>query len=276
LSFGKVEGFFLDTCILLPHPLEAIMKACSDFIKETASQCILSSSVKKEALDLIDRAHCTILLNFHSRLKPFLVAKGMKEITNREGQVFADFFAEQKAQFRRLPYKKSNIQYEILGAMESYIASQVHSLESGQKLPVDVFFALVAAELAVKKHDLEAPFKGIKCEEIQPSNSLSSAIVVGSLLKNPDDAVHLASALEYQFNHNRWVIFVTTDQHEILDKALEFKEMFLQCSRPDWALDYYRELTKKEAPLDHVKNIGTPTIRQQRVLDALSPKIHIG
>ncbi len=252
-----------------------MMKACSDFIKETASRCIISSSVKKEAFDLISRAHNAILLNFHSKLKPFLVAKGIKEITNREGQVFADFFAEQKAQFRKLPYKKSNIQYEILEAMESYIASQVHSLESGHKLPVDFFFAAVASELAVKKHDLEAPFKGVRCEEIQPRDSLSSAIVIGSLLKNPDDAVHLASALEYQFSNNKWVIFVTTDQHEILDRALKFKEMFLQCSRPEWALDYHRELTKKEAPLDHVKNIGTSTICQQRVLDALSLKVHM-
>jgi hypothetical protein len=274
LSFGKVEGFFVDTCILLPHPLETIMKACSDFVKETASKCILSSSIKKEALNLIDRSHTTILLNFHSKLKPFLTAKGIKEITNRDGQIFADFFAEQKSLFRKLPYRKSNIQYEILGAMESYIASQVHSLRDGQKLPVDIFFAAIAAELAIKKHELEAPFRGLRCEEIQPNNSLLSAVILGSLLKNSDDAVHLASALEYQFRNNRWVIFVTTDQHDILDKASELKEMFLQCSRPEWALDYYRGLTKIESPLDYVKNISTLTINQQRVLDALNLKIH--
>ncbi|WP_287585374.1 hypothetical protein [Candidatus Borrarchaeum sp.] len=274
MSFGKVEGFFIDTCILLPHPLETIMKACSDFIKETASQCILSSSIKKEALDLIEQSHNTILLNFHSKLKPFLTSKGIKKITNRDGQIFADFFADQKSLFRKLPYRKSNIQYEILGAMESYIASQVHSLKDGQKLPVDIFFAAIAAELAIKKHELEAPFKGLRCEEIKPSNSLLSAVILGSLLKNSGDAVHLASALEYQFRNNRWVIFVTTDQHDILDKASEFKEMFLQCSRPEWALDYYREMTKVESPLDYVKNVNdTLTLNQQRVLDALNLKI---
>jgi hypothetical protein len=274
LSVGQVEGFFVDTCILLPQPLDAVMKTCSKFTKEASSKFILSSSVKKEGLDLVDKSHNTIVQNFQMKLRPFLEEKKVKEITNRDGEIFASFFAEQKAQFRKLPYKRTNIQHEILSAIEGYVASQLHSIENGQKIPTEFFLAAISAELAIVKHDLEAPFRGLRCEDIQPNDSIYSAVVVssifhGSVLKNQNDILHLSSALEYQFQHNKWVIFVTTDEEEILCRASEFKEILLHCSRPEWAMDHYREMTKNIAPLDHLKNITNPTDRQRTLIEAI-------
>lgn len=270
MSFGQFEGFFLDTCILLPHPLESMMKACSDFLKEVASQCIISSSVKAEALELIERSHNVIVSLIHDPLRSYLESKEIKELGNRDGKILADFFSEQKARLRKLPYKRSNIQNEILGAIENYVASQLHSLEDGQKIPTSIFLPAIAAELAVVKHSMEAPFKGgIRCEEMQPNNSVVSAVVIGAIMENDKDALHLASALQYQFRRNKWVIFVTTDQAEILNREVELGEIFLQCSRPEWALDYRREITKNKAPLEHVQDIKSYTSKQNQVLDAM-------
>ena len=245
-------------------------KTCSDFLKEAASQCIISSSVKTEALDLIERSHNVIVSYIHDPLKSYLESKGIKELGNRDGKILADFFSEQKAQLRKLPYKRTNVRNEILGAIENYVATQLHSLKDGQKISVSIFLPAISAELGIVRHNMEAPFKGgIRCVEIQPNDWIMSAVVVGAILANDKDALNLASALQHQFQCNKWVIFVTTDQGDILDKQTELKEIFLQCSRPEWALDYRRDITKNKAPLEYVQNIKNYTTRQNRVLDAM-------
>ncbi len=270
MSFGQFEGFFLDTCILLPQPLESMIRACSDFLKQAGSQCIISSSVKKEALDLIERSHNVIVTFIHDPMKSYLSSKGINEVCNRDGKIFADFFAEQKALLRNLPHERSNIQNEIIGAIESYVASQLHSLKDGEKMPISIFLPAISAELGIIRHDMEAPFKGgIRCEQIQPDASIVSAVVIGTIMSNDKDAVHLASALQYQFQCNKWTVFVTADQKDILSKETELEEMFLQCSRPEWALDYHRELTKQKAPIQHVQDIKTYTAKQNRLLNAV-------
>lgn len=274
MSFGQFEGFFLDTCILLPHPLESMMQACSDFLKEAASQCIISSSVKTEALDLIEYSHNAIVSFIHDPLKSYLESKGVKELSNRDGKIIADFFSEQKAQLRKLHYTRSNIQNEMLGAVENYVASQLHSLKDGKKIPIGIFLPVLAAELAVVKHKMEAPFKGgIRCEEIKPSDSVVSEVVLCAIMSNDQDALHLASALHYQFKCNKWVIFVTTDQKDILTKEAELREIFLQCSTPEWALDYRMDATKKKAPLEHVQDIKSYTTKQNQILGAMKKAV---
>lgn len=282
LSVGQVEGFFLDTCILLPMPLVAVMETCSRFMKEASGKCFLSSSVKKEGLELIEKSHDTIVLNFHEKLKPYLEKVGINEISNRDGELLANFYAEQKAEFRKLPPKRTNLPNEILNSIEGYVATQLHSIEDGEKIPADYFLAAISMQLAIVKHELESPFRGTNVREIQPLDSFYSAVSVGSLsegpvegrlLKNQADITHLASALEYQFRNNKWVIFVTTDQDEILSRAVQFGEMFLRCSKPEWAVDYYQKMTREKAPLQHLKEIQNSTNRQKAVIDAVKSMI---
>lgn len=269
MSFGQFEGFFVDTCVLLPKPLDAVTKACDKFLKEHASKCIVSSSIKKEGLDLIERAYASVVQYFQSTLKPYLIAKGVTELTKNDGILLADFFTEQKAQFRKLPYKRSNIQYELINTIENYTALSLHSL-GNEQIPLDVFLGAITAELAIAKREMGASFRGLRCEDIKPRNSVISAVVLGTLMTNSDDAYHLASALEFQFSINKWVIFVTTDQKDILDKAPELEEMFLKCSQPEWAPDYHAGLTRRKAPVEHMKDCKPYTARQQRMVDALS------
>ena len=255
-----------------PHASASREKGCQDFIKEAGSRCILSSSVKKEAFDLIDKAHKTIIMHFQSKLRPYLEKKGLTKISNKNGQIFAEFFTRQKMEFSKLPDSKTRtgIQSEILNAIENYVANQLHSIETGKSYSLDVFLGAISAELSIKRNSIEKPFRGLKSLEIEPIDDVKKTIVEGSGLKNTLDAEHLASAFQYQFSENMWIVFVTTDQKDVLDKTAEFNEMFLLCSRPEWAMDFSKTLTRNKAPIEHIKGIKNPTMRQKKVTKTVS------
>jgi len=259
-------------------------KACSDFLKEASSLCFLSSSVRTEAFDLIEQSHDIIVVNLRDRLKPFFEANNIKELTNKDGKIIADFFSQQKSVIKKQSQKRSNVPYEILGAIENFVATSLHSLEDGRKLTITDFLAALTTELAIVKHDLEAPFRGIKPVDITPNDSVRSEIIASMVpldLKDADhltsallkDADHLASALEHQFRQNKWIIFVTTDDTHILSKEPNLREIFLQCSKPEWALDYYRDMTKTKSPKQHICEMKNYTQRQKKIVNVIEKTI---
>ena len=199
-------------------------------------------------------------------------AKSIKEISKVDGQIFAEFFTRQKMEFNKLPDSKirTGITSDMISTMEGYVASQIHSIDYGRKYSLDVFLGAISAELSIKKNSLEKPFRGLRLEEIEPIEAVKSALISGSALKNSHDAEHLASAFQYQFLKNKWIVFVTMDQKDIMDKTAELNEMFLLCSRPEWATDFLRVLTRNKEPLQHIKEIKQPTPRQKKVIDAVT------
>lgn len=212
--------------------------------------------MKNEAIDLIEKSYAFIVSSIHSELKPFLEKQGIKELSNKHGKFMAQFFMERRRELKKK--FKSNIPREMIGALENYVAARLHSLKSGQKISVDNFLAVLTTELGISKHNLKAPFMGIRDVEIVPDDSIVSQIVLGAFLLNQNDAKHLASALIYQFKQNKWVIFVTTDETEILSKTQELFNIFaLQCSSPEWASDYYDEMTRLNAPIEYFKTLNT-------------------
>jgi len=264
MPFGQVQGFFVDSCVLLPHQSESIRKSCIDFLKEAASRCSICSSVKNEAFEVIDRAYGIIVSDFRANLKPFLEKNGIKELTNRHGKTLASFFSERKRSFKITFPQRSNVRSEIIGAIENYVASQLHSLKDGVKIATDDFIASMMTQLAIVEHDLKAPFMGLRLVEIKPNVQITSLIVLKALIANPRDVEHLGSALEFQYKENKWVIFVTTDDAEILSKERDMFEVFgLQCSKPEWALDYYRDMTRMKSPIEHFHETPNYTERQK-------------
>ena len=240
------------------------MKSCTTFLKEAAGRCFLCSSVKEEALKLIEDSHSIIVSDFRNHLKPFLEKHGIKELTNRHGKFLAEFFVERRRHLRKTHPTRSNVPNEIIGTIESFVASQLHSLKDGFRIRIDDFLAFMITELTMKKHKLEAPFLSIKCIDIMPDNSVITEIVLGTFLRNPNDIKHLSSALTHQLQQNKWVIFVTNDEKEILSKAKEMFETFaLQCSKPDWAQDYYRDMTRMKPPIEYFRGIPNYSVRQK-------------
>lgn len=264
MPFGQVEGFFVDACVLLPHSSASIRKSCEAFLREHASRCMLCSSVKDEALNLLDRSYTIILHSLSSDLKLFLQKKGIQELTNRHGTILADFFAEQKRNLKITLPTRSNVRNEIVGEIEDYVASRLHSMKDGFTITIVDFLASLMVQLAIIEHGLKAPFMGLRTVDIKPDNSITSLIILKALIGNPRDVEHLGSALMFQFRENKWIIFVTVDEADILSKQKEMVEVFaLQCSKPDWAPDYYRDMTKMKSPVEHFREIQNHTEKQK-------------
>ncbi len=232
--------------------------------------------MRNESFDLIDSAYRVVISDFRKNLKPFLDKNGIKELTNRHGKTLADFFSEQKRIFKATLPGRSNVRSEIIGAIENYVASQIHSLKDGETVASDNFIAIMMAQLAIVEHDLKAPFMGLKTIEIEPDDQIVSLIVLKALIANPKDIKHLASVLKFQFRENKWVIFVTIDDTEILSKESDLFGVFgLQCSKPEWALDYYREMTKMKSPIEYYREIPTYTEKQKEFGTALEKVMSI-
>jgi len=264
LTFGKFGGYFVDSCILLPHPLKGTTEACSEFLEKAAESCLICSTTKKETLDLIEKSHSTILADFRDNLKPFLDSKKLQFLTNKDGHIFAEFFASRKKILKPVFPRRSNVPYEILAATERYVASSLHSLKSTQKITADDFLALMITELVRIKHELKQPLLSLREVEIEPNDSFISIIAICTIIPNSKDIAHLASALEHQFRENQWIIFVTTDESEILNKQKELYTVFrLRCSTPDWAFDYYREITRNIQPIEHYRKLDNYTQHQK-------------
>lgn len=256
LSFGQFGGFFLDSCVLLPHSLKSRTKSCSDFLRENAGRCLLCSTVRDEALALIERSYSLVVTDFRSELKPFLENQGIKQLTNRDGRTVSRFFSDQKKSLRATAPTRSNVRNEIIGAIENYVAQRLHSMKVGLKISVDNFIASLMTELTVIEHKLKAPFKYWKTVEIKPDDSIVSQIAIRTLIMNSKDVEHLASVVKYQFTENMWVIFVTIDEKHILSKDDILQGIFrLQCSKPEWALDHFRFITKLKAPVEHYREM---------------------
>jgi ribosomal protein S17E len=232
-------------------------RACDSFLKEAQGRCFLCSTVKDEALRLINSSYSMILSDFQKNLKPFLDAQGIKELNNRHGKYLAQFFSQRKRDLKAKFPTSSNLRNEIIGTVENYVASKLHSLQDGVKISSDNFLAALITELNAKKHELEAPFQTLKCFTIIPHESIVSQVVVGALIMNRKDAEHLASSITHQFQHNKWVIFVTNDENHILGREKEIFEVFsLRCSKPEWAQDYYVDMTKKKSPVEDFSEIS--------------------
>lgn len=282
MPFGQFGGFFLDSCVLLPHSLQSMTESCSAFLKENAERCALCSTVKAESLNLIERSHSIIVSDFRSQLKPFLEEHGIEKVTNRNGRIFARFFRERKRDLRANLPKRSNVPREILGTIENYVASSLHSLKDGFKMPVDNFLASMMTELASIRHDLQAPFKSMKPLEIAPNDSIVSLIIIGTLLKNPpralirNDAVHLASAVEHQFRENKWIIFVTNDENHILSReTMIFEACALHCSKPEWALDTHRDVTKLKSPIEYFRELPNYSSKHKKLIETIEKAIDV-
>jgi len=263
VTYGQVAGFFIDSCILLPHSIESIHDSCSNFLKKAEKDCFISSSIKTEALNLSGEAYSVICSNIRSNLKPLLDKNGIKLITNRDGKTLAKIFSEQKRQIGLLLPTRSNVRNELIGIIENYVANQVHSLKDGMSIPVDSLLASMLTELEQAKYSIEKPFKTIKTIDINPDDAITSMVLLKTLIINEKDIEHLASAIKYQFQQNKWVIFVTIDEKEILSKEKELWEIFaLQCSKPSWALDNYQDMTKFKSPVEHFRDLDQYSDKQ--------------
>jgi hypothetical protein len=272
LTFGQIAGFFLDSCILLPQSLKSTQEACSSFLKEEKN-CFVTPSIKKEAFDLSKESYSVICTTLRYYLKPALERAGIKQITNRQGTTIATVFAEQKRRIIKEFQTRSNVRGELVGVIENYIANQVHSLKDGVSTPIDTLLACALVELEKARIEIEKPFKIVETVYVEPNIELLSLPSLRAVIKNEKDIIHIASAIKYQYQFNKWIIFLTNDEKEILNKEKELWEIFrLRCTKPCWALDYFRDITRLKSPIESFKEILIPS-QQQKDFGAVIQKV---
>lgn len=263
MTIGRVAGFFLDSCVLLPQSLDATYDACSSFLN-TENRFFVSQSIRDEALELSKECYSVICISLRHYLKPALERSGIKEITNRDGKIVANVFSEQKKRIIKEFPTKSNVRGELVGVIENHIAKKIHNLKDGVTLPIDTLLASALTELEEARYEIEKPFKRVETIFITPDNELASLSSLKDLVSNQKDAYHLASAITYQFKSNQWVIFVTNDEKDILTNEKDIWDNFaLQCTKPSWALDYYKDIIKLEPPVEFYRNKLIPTPKQK-------------
>ena len=272
MAVGRVAGFFLDSCVLLPQSLDATYDACSSFL-ESEKRCFISQSIRDEALELSKECYSVICTSLRYYLKPALERNGIKEITNKDGKVVANVFSEQKKRIIKEFPTKSNVRGELVGVIENHIAKKIHVLKEGVSIPIDTLLASALAELEKARYDIEKPFKRVETIFITPDNALTSLSSLKALVSNQKDALHLASAITYQFQFNQWVIFVTNDEKEIVTNEKEIWDNFaLQCTKPSWALDYYKDIIRLKPPVEFYREILIPS-QKQKEFGALIEKL---
>lgn len=260
LSIPSAGCFFLDACILLPQSLGPYAESCVAFLKNASSESYVSSSVYSRVSSMLDDAYDWVARDIQENLRPYLIGQGINELTSKDALIFEQFFHERRRQLAS--FKSPGMYFEIEGQIEHWIVSEIHSITLGREVKVDIFLAAILSTLSRIYESLRSPIDVIIVKDITPSKQVKSHVFSQGVRK-AEDVEHLASAIEFQFKNNVWVVFVTFDQKHILShKSRLFEICAIHCSKPDYALDHLKNLTREKKPIEYYKNI-TPHSQQQ-------------
>jgi len=213
---------------------------------------------------MLDDAYDWVVNDIQQNFYPYLEKNRISELTNRDARIFEVFFHERRRQLAAL--SSPSMYFEIMGRIENWTVSQIHTIELGRKIKADVFLAAILTELSKVYENLKSPLDAIEVKNVSPKEKIKAHVVLQGVLKF-EDIEHLASAIQFQFENNIWVIFVTFDEKHILahkDRLLEV--CALHCCKPDYAKDYARDLTREKPPIQYYQDISPRTVDQEKFL----------
>jgi hypothetical protein len=112
-------------------------------------------------------------------------------------------------------------------------------------------------------------------EDIEPKPELKSQALCRGVNKF-EDQDHIASVIEYQYTQNIWAIFLTFDEKDLLNNAERLRECCaLYVTKPIYANDYKREMSKMTRPVDFYQQQKTLAPCQKQFADVLSNALNI-
>ena len=121
---------------------------------------------------------------------------------------------------------------------------------------------------------LKSPIDAIKEEQIAPSTELKTQVASQGVTKM-EDVIHLASAVEYQFASNVWVVFVTFDDDHVLSHKKTLMENCAHCSKPAYAQDHLITLSRMKKPVQYYLNIPNYTPQQLNIAKAIEESLQM-
>lgn len=197
----------------------------------------------------------------------------IKKVTSRDGLAFEQFFDEKRRQLRRKG--STYIYYEIVGQIENWTALQVHEIPKGLSIKPDDFLAGITLELSKIYEGLKSPIDAIEEQQIIPSAELKSQAASQGITKM-EDVIHLASAIQYQFTNNVWVVFVTFDEKDVLSHKQGLLDVCaLRCSKPAYAEDHLVKLSRMKKPIQYYLNITNCTPQQMSFAKAVEQTLQV-
>lgn len=273
MSSKKFDCFFLDACILLPQKNRRYAESCARFLKDHRGRCRVSSSVKGTILDLLKDAYQWIVKDIQSNFFPYMKRRNVNKLSCRDGLILEEFFDERRRQLRRRG--SPHIYYEIIGQIEHWTALKIHEILRGSSIKSEDFAAAITTELSVIYEALKSPIEAVEEEQIAPNTELRTQVAAQGVTKM-EDIIHMASAVEYQFTNNVWVVFVTFDEDHILSHKKTLMEVCaLHCSKPAYGPDHLTKLSRMKKPVQYYLNIPNYTLQQVNFAKAIEQSLQI-
>jgi len=265
--------FFLDVCILLPQTLKVSSKSCEKFLEQALETCCISSSVYDKTSEMLDTAYDWVSQEIQEKLYPHLQSKGVNKLTPRDARVFEEFFNERRKQLAAI--KSPSMHFEMLSQIEQWTVDGIHKIKLGESIQAGAFLATLLSALSAVYESLRAPFEAIEVKNITPKYDIRSQVALLGV-KKYEDMVHLASAIEYQFSNNIWVVFITFDEKHILHHQRRLLEVCaLHCCKPDYAMDYSRDISREDRPIQYYSKISPKSSEQQTFAKVLENSLHL-
>lgn len=245
--------YFLDACILLPQKNKRYAESCEDFLKQTKSNCYVSSSVKNTILSLLKDAYDRITKEIQANLFSYMMKSKLAKVTSRDGLAFEGFFHEMREDMRK--EGATYVYYEMIGQIESWIVSQLRLITLGRSISCEDFLAGITLRFSEIYEMLKSSIDIVESKEISPHPLIQSEVTLRKV-KKIEDIVNLACAIDYEFRNNVWVVFVTFDEDDILsNKEALFDVCALCCSKPMYAQDHFAKFSRMGRPISYYSSI---------------------
>jgi hypothetical protein len=265
--------FFADVCLLLPQTNrpEINVELTNEILH--GGSCYISSSVKEKFVESLDNTYDYIVKDLRDNLPKYFESIHCAKVSDVDGLLFEVFFAERRRQLGK--ERKTSLHFIIEAHIESWIVNLIHSLKRGTKVQVQDLLSAIFRELSNKYEELKSPVETLDVIDIVPKGQLKANLLLQGI-ENEEDEEHIASAIEYQYTKNKWVIFLTYDERHILHCAHNLREnCTFYVSKPIYANDHRRNLSKEPAPVSYFKQIKNPTDKQKNFSKVLSDKLGI-
>lgn len=268
----SVNCYFLDACILLPQKNRRYAESCGEFLKHARSNCYVSSSVKETILSLLRDSYDWIIKEIRSGLLSYMMKKGLVKVTSRDGLSFEQFFHGIREDMRREGV--SYVYYEMIGQIENWVVSQLREIALGMSIKSEEFLAGITVRFSEIYEMLKSSIDVVEGKQISPDPSIKSQVLIQKV-KKAEDIVNLASAIDYQFRENVWVIFVTFDEDDILlHKEALFNVCALCCSKPIYAPDHFVGFSRMSKPIQYYCSIKNYSSDQLSFADSIGKSLN--
>jgi hypothetical protein len=248
--------------------LESIEK----FLQTSGYEFNISSSVKKETEETLDKIYTWLQNDIKEHFSAFLHKQEAKGITRKDILLFEPFFEERRNELKGTPAYF----FLITEHIEHWLVEYIKAIPYGKTVEFDVFLSTLSREINEVYEALLSKIEAFEEKDISPQPSLRTYLLLHGIRQERDQD-HLASVIQFQYESDCWVVFVTIDRKTILQHRKNLMHnCALHCSKPDYAKERLEQLSSKgESPMQFFRNLQETSQKQREFAEFLEKAIDI-